>query len=160
MPDPTEALSTVQGVSTQGQAAVAVAPKPLGGSSGTSAPSGDTLPRQDTVEISDVARAAAGNAAPKVRTGSDAPAVGQRPNPGRAPERAPVSTPRGGADALHFNFDPKTNTVQTQIVDPKTGKPIIEIPSDEQVKLQANLRKFMKSKELPAPGAGNGFQKA
>lgn len=92
------------------------APRPSGG--GSSAPA----PKEDRVEISDAARAAASSGAP-ARTPPPPPLQGD-----------------GNAGDVKFSYDASTNTLQTQVVNPKTGKPILEIPSDAQIQLRKSLQ--------------------
>ncbi|GEM_PF-6500874 len=84
---------------------------------------------QDRVEISDAARAAASKT-PLPRTDS----VGQAP------------------DDLRFSYNPSTNTLQTQVVNARTGKPVVEIPSDEQIKLQETLQEIFQQKSAERGG--------
>ncbi len=174
MPDPTEAISAVKGASIQGQAAIAIAPKPSGSPSGGSPSTNDAPPRHDTVEISDAARAVSNQGggyvaqAPKgdsdpgtkgktaSNNGQGQGTVAQKPSGGRAPDGDATKAPDGDADDMHFNYDPKTNTLQTQVISGKTGKPVVEIPSDEQIRMKENLQKFLSREQASAQDSGNG----
>ena len=92
------------------------------------------LVKQDSVEISAAARTAAGSA--------------RRP----APAPPPVEIPSGNAEDLRFNYDRGTGTLQAQVVDPKTGKPIVEFPSDEQIRVRQSLQKVLKEQKAERDG--------
>ena len=123
-----DAIAELGAVSSQG------APPPSAGSGASRQPESPgavsrALP-QDSVEISLAARKAAA----------------QPPAQGKAPDGDPVNVPDGDADDLRFNYNTQTHTLQTQVVDTKSGKPVMEIPSDEQIRLQESLQKIFKSR--------------
>ena len=125
MKEPTqESVSAVGTVSSQDRASSGFVP------SGGAPEKLPDLPlvKQDSVEISAEARAAANSA--------------RRP----APAPPPVEVSNGNAEDLRFNYDRGTGTLQTQVIDPKTGKPIAEFPSDQQIKVRQSLQRIFRSR--------------
>ncbi len=97
-------------------------------------------PPQDTVVISEAGRSAAGGQKPSGRGSQGAP-------DGDASKKAP----NRNADDVSFSYHPETQTLQTQVVDPRTGKTVLEIPTDDQIRMQEKLSKmFSRKKEVPA----------
>ena len=155
MKDPTqEAIAAVRKTSSQGSGSVGFVPPEGTRPARSKIPDLPDLPlvKQDSVEISPEGRAAAGGEQGGVRSvpAPNGPAKGRdakpsapppAPRSGRVPDGDNGKAPDGDADDLRFKYDENTGTLQTRVVDPRTGKSVLEFPSDEQLKVRESLKK-------------------
>ena len=163
MKDPTqEAIAAVRKTSFQGSGSVGFVPPEGTRPARSKIPDLPDLPlvKQDSVEISPEGRAAAGGEQGGVRSvpAPNGPAKGRgtkppvpppppSPRSGKSPQGDNGKAPDGDAENLRFSYDQKTGTLQAQVVNPRTGKPIVEIPSDEQIKIRESLKKHFSERE-------------
>ncbi len=145
-----DAISPLGASSSQGAPAV---PVTLGDDSvrkvpptSPSAGSGEATVK-DSVVISQAALAAAGQQPPPA---ASAPAPFRQSGP---PPKPPMGLD-AASQALRFSYNPETQTLQAQVVDPNTGKTVVEMPSDDQIRVQEKVRKLFAKAAKPKSADG------